>query len=120
MLVIRSEQMKVLGDYMLDAFVARMIKHLQTEFPDQTSHRNELEFREFVRAGVNKAASFDVHLSDNIESFLEFITVFGADFQSNSELSWATVILEDGTIDETEKLNRISEHRIFSGRSGGQ
>lgn len=115
MLTIRTEQMAALSDYMLGNFITEMIDHLRSEYPEQTMEKSDADMRSFVRGGVDMAHEFNIRLSANLESFLEFVTLHGLDFQSRSELQWATTILADQAIDESEKMNRISEYAIFGG-----
>ena len=114
MLIIRREQMNVMSEYMLHAFVSKMMIHLRSNYPDIIQNANDGAIRDFIKACVERANSFNIRAADNIQIFLQLTTLYGSEFFEMPGYEWAKAILEDEKIDETEKMNRINEYQIFS------
>lgn len=113
MLVIRKEQMNVMSAYMFDKFISKMVVQLRATHSDKTQNKNDESIREFVRASIERANSFGIRTTENLEIFLEYTIEHGLDFYKKPDYAWANSILIDNSIEETEKMNLMNEQQIF-------
>ncbi len=113
MLVIREEQMKVFQASMLKKFEDKMVIHLRSNFSKEIENTIAHNLRVIVRAGIENAAKYDVTTEDDIRCYLEYMAIYGPDFDTNPKTSWAGDILRLKSIDGAEKMDRISEYDLF-------
>src|SRR5262245_66148877 len=116
MLKIRKVQMKTLSEYTLGQFEHRMTVHLRTTFPKQTADLQEEELRVKVHIGVARAAQYNVTAEDDVRRYLEYMIMYGADFDTNPQSAWAGGILRTQDISGGEKMDRVDEHDLFGPR----
>jgi len=112
MLVIRKEQMKVLSKYMLEQFENRMVDHLRDMFPEQTEDMTTEDLRHLIREGIDKAEAYDITDELEVETYLECMVQYGVNFDTDTQTAWAGKILHDERFSETDKMQRIDEHRM--------
>lgn len=112
MLVIRKGQMEVLSKYMLEQFENRMVDHLRDIFPVQTEDMTTEDLRHLIREGVDKAEAYDITDELEVETYLECMVQYGVNFDTDTKTSWAGEILRDESFSETDKMQRIDEHRM--------
>ena len=112
-MIIRKAQMDAMSDYVFDSFIQRMVIHLRAKCQEQTAAISDAELDKFVRAGVDRAHSFNVRSEPNLVTFLEYASRYGMDFYASAPFSGAQSVLENGKLNETEKLNRVNEYLIF-------
>lgn len=110
MLIIRNEQREAFRLYMREKFERRMSAHLQSRFPEQTNDMTEQSMSDFIRSGITKAEGYQIVTEGDVQRFLEYMCTLGADFDINSETSWAAEILGNEHIDGSEKIDRIEEY----------
>ena len=115
MLTIRREQMEALGRYSLDQFEAAMIRHLRTRFPAQTETRIDSDLREMIKNGIGRAAVYDITLENDVKRYLEYMVLYGPEFDQTPQTAWAGDILRADDLDGTEKIDRIDEAELFPG-----
>lgn len=113
MLVIREEQMKVFQADMLQKFEDRMVVHLKTNFHREIENTIAHNLRVIVRAGIEKAAEYDITTENDIRCYLEYMAIYGADFDTAPKTSWAGDILRLEDIDGTEKMDKMAEYDLF-------
>ena len=112
-MIIRKAQMDAMSDYVFDSFVRRMLVHLRAKCQERTAAISDAELDKFVRAGVGRAHSFNVRSEPNLVTFLEFAAQYGLDYYTTTQFTGALGALEDGELNETEKMNRVNEYLIF-------
>lgn len=113
MLQIREEQLDLLSNYMLKRFEDRMIVHLRDNFPESTKEFSEAELRQMIRAGLDKANTYDVTDEVDVERYLEFMLDYGPDFDVSAKTSWAGEILKKPDLTGTEKILKLDEYELF-------
>ena len=114
MLVIRKEQMAVMSEYMFDNFISDMVVHLRNDYPREIESMDDDSLRVFIRESIERANSFNIRASENLEFFLDCEVVYGPAFYTHQDYVWAKVILLDEKNDETEKMSQINEYQIFA------
>lgn len=112
MLVIRPEQVEVLSQYMLKQFENRMIVHLRKSFPHETEEMSEVNLRELIQTGIERAKQYGVELENDVQSYLEMMIIYGADFDTNSKTDWAGEILRTPDINGTTKINLLEDYEL--------
>jgi hypothetical protein len=112
MLVIRDEQMEAFGAYMMRQFEERMAAHLRAAFPEQIGEMPETELRQAVRARIAQSASYGLNYEDEIERYLDYTVIHGAEFP---RMPWASEILKTGESGPTKVRLLEEQHRLRSG-----
>ena len=105
---IRKEQMKTLGDCMLQEFEDSMVAHVEKFFPGQHATMREAGVREIVRHGIERAEKYNIISERDVCKYIDVMFVYGRDFDVNPKLPWAIRILNDRRPQEpSERVNRL-------------
>ena len=115
MLTIRREQMEAFSQHSLDQFEAAMIRHLRTRFPAQTEARLDPDLRRMIKDGIGRAAVYGITFENDVKRYLEYMVLYGPEFDQTPETAWAGDILRADDLDGTEKIDRIDEAELFPG-----
>ena len=110
MLVIRKEQMEVLGRYMLKQFEDRMVIHLRSGFREQTKDMPETDLRSMIQTAIDKGKVYNVTTEDDVQRYLEYMMIYGPEFDTDPKTMWAGEILRTEDMDGTEKMELMDEH----------
>jgi hypothetical protein len=113
MLVIRTEQMRVLGDARLRRFEEKMAAHVRVRFP-AVSGSDDRRSGEFVRESIRIARTFGLEQEYDLRRFIEFRAEYGENFHL---LEWAAVILNDPALSACGKMERIDDYSLYALRS---
>lgn len=95
MLVIRKEQIDVMGAGMMKAFENEMVEHLAAFSPPLYAVIKEPQMREVVRFGFKQADKYGLTLRGPIRLYLEMMLLFGGYFDTDPQYPWARDILSD-------------------------
>jgi hypothetical protein len=106
MLKIRPEQVEVLRQYMVRQFEERMRIHLWQVFPHELKTVAEMELREHIRLGVEKAMSYQVTKEGDVQRYLECAVVYGWEFDTTP---WARGILCRTDWDGEIKMDKVEQ-----------
>ena len=107
MLVIRNDQIEAFDESMLRSFKNRMVSHLRTACPEETSDMSEEELRALIQGGIDKAESYEIFEDDDVRRFLEYMLILNPDFDQDSSFPEIQEILNDEEMDGTEKMDEI-------------
>lgn len=107
MLVIREDQMRVLGEYRERAFIARAMRHLELGFPARCADLGSDEVRRSVTIAIRKAREYGLPREVDILRYLNLMYTFGFDFDT---LPWANQVLTDVTISPHPKMEELMEN----------
>jgi hypothetical protein len=91
MLIIREEQLRVLGEYARADLEARMLAHLARFFPARCAALGEQETRSLIAHGVERAKRYSLDTEAEICKYLNLMFSFGRDF--DTEQDWAAQVL---------------------------
>lgn len=116
MLNIRKTQMNALSEYMLGQFESRMVIHLRAHFSEQTKSLSAAELQTIVHRGVGNAARYNVTAEDDVRRYLEYVVMYGVDFDTNPRSAWAQEILRTQELSGGEKMDRIDAYDLFGPR----
>jgi hypothetical protein len=109
MFTIRKEQLRVLDRDRRDRFVAQMLQHLQEFFPSQCASLGEKQLREWVNHGIDRAASYHIASQRDVCKYIDFMIMFGRNFDQDSQLPWASKILSVYHTRPDEKMRLLFE-----------
>jgi hypothetical protein len=113
MVKIRKTQMKMLSEYTLRQFENRMAVHLRTTFPKQTEDLPEAQLQARIHTGIAHAAQYNVIVEDDVRRYLEYMTMYSVDFDTNPQSAWAGEILRMQNLSGDEKMDCIDEYDLF-------
>lgn len=116
MLTIRQAHFDALGRMMEDQFVVRMLRHLRERFGDCLDVKSDEEVSQLIRVAIRKAAGFDISRECDVYRFIEYIVMYGADFEQSSRYSWAEYILRASELSGAQKMDRIDDCDLFMSR----
>jgi hypothetical protein len=66
-----------------------------------------------IKDAIADAGRFEIQEEANLETFLEYTVRYGMEFYDTPPFHGARRVLENGQINETEKMNRVNEYLIF-------
>ena len=104
--------MEALQRHMLTQFEAEMVAHLSSTFPTQTKSMNVEAVRDLIREGMARAGRYGLESEHDIRRYLEYMMMYGADFDMAPESPWAT-ILGDEALSASQKLDRLDDFDTF-------
>jgi hypothetical protein len=104
MLKIRREQMEVFDQSAARSYEAEMVRHLQSFAPRTSEVVGEAALRRVVQLGVERAGTHGFTNRGPVRFYLELMTLFGSDFDTDPQLHWAAAVLTDPA--PTEQMAR--------------
>lgn len=93
LLPIRQAQMAAFSQVEIQKFENWMCSHLRKFFPQQSQSFQESQLRELIQYGIARAAQHNITSERDVCKFIDLMIVFGRDFDSAPQHSWATTIL---------------------------
>jgi len=120
-LIIRDEQIKVLGDSLVRSFENEMSRHLREFSPGHCQVIGEADLREVIRRGINRASKYGFTHRGPVRLYIDLTFMFGSDFDTDLLLSWAAEILKSGgTADQMDRAERLHAKTLeFSNATAG-
>src|ERR1035437_7604303 len=103
----RKEHIAAFGQVSLRQFETSLAAHLRTKFPAECGSHAEEGLRQFVSAGIERAASYKVIAEGDVRRYLERMVIHGFDFDTNRRTHWAGQVLRTVSVDGTEKMAAI-------------
>ena len=93
MMTIRRAQFEEIGRRLARRWEDTMVIHLETFFPERAAELGPKGVADAIDLGVKKAAKYNIHTERDVCKFLNFMFVYGFDFDTDPELPWAHEIL---------------------------
>ena len=113
MLTIRKQQLEALRRHMRTQFEANMVSHLRFTFPTQTKPMEGEGLRDLVQHGMARADQYGITSERDIRRYLEYMVMYGADFDIAPEMPWIGKILNDASLSVPQKLDRLDDYDTF-------
>lgn len=107
MLTIRKEQTDKLGEVIEKSFKINTIKRLREKYPQETNGKDDKKMMDFIQTGINKAEKHNIIERRDISAYLEYMMVYGEDFDNDPENDWATKVLKIKDLPGEEKISRM-------------
>lgn len=95
MLLIRTEQIDKLKQAALVNFENEMLCHLSEFSPPLLKAIGEVQMRETIKLGIEKAYSYGFNFRGPVRLYLELMLLFGSHFDTDPQYAWAALILND-------------------------
>lgn len=112
MLAIREEQFSAFNQTRLKQFEDRMFAYLNSNFSEYTREMSEKVLRMLIQDGINTSAGYHITLDYDIQRYLEFMVMYGHDFDRLHEITLLGKVLRDNTLDGTAKMDLIDEYEL--------
>ena len=112
-MVIRETQMNAFGEMMRTRFEGEMVEYLRENFPAQTRDLTDTQCRALVRHAVTKSSLYGIELEDDIARYLDYVVLYGRDFDTDPAFAWTARILQAEGINGTQKMDRIDAYDQF-------
>lgn len=120
MLTIRWEQMAAFRASAIKHFEDRVVVHLYKCFPNQCRSFGEKDLREIIQHGIGRAAKYGIIAERDVCKYIDFMVVFGRDFDRDANLPWASSVLNDPALnDPTSKIKRLYKASGIDIQGGG-
>lgn len=94
MLIIRAEQMRVLGESMLKDFRVRLAAQLRSRLPAECDALEEEALDDLIQHVVRKCQKYGIEKEIDVSIFAELALRFSRDFEHSVEYSWTRAVLE--------------------------
>ncbi|MCG8550298.1 MAG: hypothetical protein MI799_07845 [Desulfobacterales bacterium] len=107
--------MEALAKVSRETFIKRMVAHLESAYSKELREQVGLiqNPQNFVRDGVKKATLYDISYEHDVQLYLECMVELGPNFDTDSDIPWASKILQNRNLTGEDKMNAIEEHLIF-------
>jgi hypothetical protein len=114
MLVIRSEQVKVLEQVLRQQFERRMTDSMRHHFPEELGPADDDELRPRVSAAISAAEEFGVEDEESIKDYIWYYFALAPGFPSAKEYQWAHDILTSKEIADEQKMTYIEYYYLLN------
>lgn len=118
MLIIRPAQMEVFRRHAVDRFVDRMVRHVAAEYPARYEELGDAYCEHFVRATIDRAATYRIDREGAVAVFMELLLDYGDDLELAPDREWVMNILENTGLRGSAKVDMIRER--VSNATGGR
>ena len=85
--------MDVLSRVELEKFEDWTLAHLRRFFPAQSAALGERGARELIQYGIRRAAHYGFNAKRDVCKYIDLMTIFGRDFDTDKRHHWAAAIL---------------------------
>ena len=109
MLRIREEQLAALRAAAMEQYLEKTRRHVERHFRARCAELGEAGTKELVALGVARAAEHGLSIERNIRRYVDLVFTFGAGFDRDPALPWASAILGTTQMDETPRMDWLFE-----------
>ncbi|WNG56715.1 hypothetical protein F0U59_19610 [Archangium gephyra] len=110
---ITASQMREMGRVMQQRFELGAMDYLRTNFADWSKSKSDAELLGFIRLGINRARVHGVTTEADVLRYLDYMVIYGQEFDTEPATSWAGEILCSQELSGTEKMDRIDSYDQF-------
>ena len=123
MLEISNKQLAVFSRNSSLDFENRMVAHLRMDFAEHCEHMEELDLRELIRYGIQRAAAHELTWEYEVCLYLHLMLVLGRNFDQDPIYEWIGKLLngrEGSASDRVEAIyDRVMGQDESDERLGG-
>ena len=113
MLVIRNEQIEVMGAAVSGRFEESLVDHMKEIAPRHVEVIGDASLRGIVHGGIERANTRGFTKRGPVRFFVEMMFLFGSEFDTDPLLPWAQGVLTNPSIkDEMERADILHEAMI--------
>jgi hypothetical protein len=106
-MLIRKEQMAVMGEHMRRQFENRVLVHLEAKFPGDCKALGEEAVRASIRKGMARAEHYGLATELNVMRYIDLMYTLNPDFDTDTAIPWAERILNDPELDSRSKVDEL-------------
>lgn len=117
MLNVREQQMEALAlnTTPLQEAEAELVAHVRRAFPEQCQQLGEDRTHVVVLYGLGRALEHGFNRRQQIARYLNLMFLFGADFDRDPKLPWASQVLTEPSLkDELDRMDRLQRAAAVS------
>jgi hypothetical protein len=114
MFQIRQEHVDAIALMQQRDFEERMNAHLREAFAQETEGVADEQMLGLIRLGIKRAASYGIELEADVERYLEYMVMYGANFDTDRKYPWAGETLRREDVPGNVKMDWIDEYDQFS------
>ena len=81
---------------------------------EQVSGLADQELLRRIHQGTERAASHGIRNEADVVRYLEYMLIYGDDFDRDPKLPWASKVLQTVGLSGTENMDRIDEYDEFA------
>jgi len=107
MWTIRQEQAETFRQHHLRKFEDEMVEHLAKFAPKHWKSICEQSGRQVIRLGIAQAKKYEFKMRGPVRFYIELMFMFGSDFDTDPQCSWASAVLNAANLDEAERSDRL-------------
>jgi hypothetical protein len=112
MLHIRKEQYEELGKISLKRFEDSMVEHIKEFFPENYDALGEAVVRNVIKYGVDRVEAHGFETEPDANMYIDLMFLLGSNFDTDPQLPWVATILEDESMDDTGRIERLYDQAI--------
>ena len=113
MLTIRQDQMDVFRESGKRSFEVRMVKHIETHFPEErealVQTGGEGAVYQLIRDMIARGETYKIVTERGVAGLIDLSVAYGQDFELYPEREWAREILEDESLEESTRVQLVLE-----------
>lgn len=106
MIILRKEQLEAFDKAALDDFIKRAYHHIKDNIHNKYESLGSRKVKESVLTAIANAKEYDINKEYDVLRFINFMYVFGFDFDEN--IPWAAAVLNNKRLDGTAKMDELS------------
>jgi hypothetical protein len=113
MLVIRNRQMEVMQQYAQECFERELAEHVKEFAPRHSASAGNEAVEALVKLGIERSKNYGFTNRGPVRFFIELMCIYGSDFDTDPQLSWAAEVLNDEFIPEqTERADTLHDRMM--------
>jgi hypothetical protein len=105
--------MRILGEDARRQFELRVLAHLRAAFATYVGERSDAELLTMIQKGIGHAKNYQVITEADVARYVEYMVLYGPDFDSAPKYSWAGAILRATGITGKQKMDKIDDYDLF-------
>jgi hypothetical protein len=108
LLLIREEQLNLLGRIPHTSFEAELVRHFMRYYPHECGRAGTAHVRELVCLGISRGLVHGYTAHREIGLFINLMVMLGSGFTSDPQIPWALAQLNDLAIDDPfQRIQRV-------------
>lgn len=113
MLVIRNDQMRLLGRAPREAFEASLVEHFTRYYPNECNRAGREQVQQFVRLGIDRAFLHGLSAQREVGLYINLMMMLGSGFDRDPLLPWAAQQLNDSSIaDSFDRIRKVFDSAL--------
>jgi hypothetical protein len=113
LLIVRSEQVRILGHIGRASFEAQLANHFFRHYPNECRGVGREQVLKLVRSGIDRAFVHGYTKQREVGLYINLMMILGSGFDRDPQIPWAGRQLNDGAIEDSfERIQRIFQSTI--------